>query len=306
MPDCTGPRIDHLVWAAFPENIDSHIRLLSALFGIDFEEPPDAPSAGSGTRIVVSLAEGVEFVAPADPNSPMSAGLAAALDAKGESPFAWAIRVPSITETAERAKAAGHKIGPNLLSDDTEARRGWVASWDPRILDLFEHPVEADIPGPMMMVIEYEFTAEPTAYVDRVGRLDRVALLVDPANAERCVRLFGELFDLRFDGDAAGEDDILSYVSWNGGLEVIAPTGTSSPLAAELTERLGRTGEGLYSAAYAVEDLAATVTKARDLGLSPSAEVRRRNGALESVLTDLAGLRLIASEPARRGPTGTV
>jgi hypothetical protein len=85
-------------------------------------------------------------------------------------------------------------------------------------------------------------------------------------------------------------------------LEILAPAGTSSPYASELTAQLGDRGENLYSIAFGVEDVAATAARARELGLPVHDDVAQREGATEIVVGDFIGLKLIASEPtgARR------
>jgi 4-hydroxyphenylpyruvate dioxygenase-like putative hemolysin len=302
VPSSVSTRIDHLAWVVFPHNIERYREQLTQLFGFEFLRHPEPRSLGPDTQIYISFAGGLELVAPQGQSTPAATRFSAALAEQGEMPMACVMRVPSVEEAADRIRAAGYDVGPNVLDPDEDARRASLASWTQGVADMVEHPIQATLPGTALSMTQLEFESEPPAYAERVARIDRVAWVVDPGNVVHYVGLLETLFETPFARDTSVEEDVTSYVSWDGGLELLAPIGASSDQASELTARLAYQGEGLYSVAIAVDDLGATVLRAKELGLPVADEATRRDGADELVVADFIGCKLIASEPttARR------
>ena len=117
------------------------------------------------------------------------------------------------------------------------------------------------------------------------NRIDHVIWIVRPENIERYVeeatRLFGVEFE-RLSGpslDGASKD---IYISFDGGLEFIAPLTPTDPMSRKFQDFLDEHGEGLYGLVFAVDRLVDRITDARQLGYpatdmlqSPDPGVRR-------------------------------
>jgi hypothetical protein len=292
----TGTRIDHFAWIVSPDNLDRYVEQLTGLLGVDLLRHPGSHAMGPDSRVRISFKDGLELIAPGGDSTPTAQKFAQALGHPGEGPLVLIMRVPSIQEASERIERAGFSIGPAVTEPDEQKRRAVLATWAGNVLDYIEHPVNVRLPRTVLVITTLEYTVEPKAYVDRVGRLDRASWLVEPENAEKYVKMLEALFDLRFERDTGAPKGAASYVSWDGGLEVLTP----SPGAAEseFRDRLAAHGEGLYSVAFGVEDLAETVERVRALGCTPDEAVTRRDGATEATLTEFVGTKLIASEPA--------
>lgn len=297
MPTNVPTRIDHFAWVISPENVDRYQQLLNGLFGVRLLKHPKPTSLGPESGCYISFVGGLELVAPKGDHTPMARKLTADLATKGEFPTFCVMRVPDHEKAAERIRAAGYEVGANLLEADEATRRAFLATWTEGVADMIERPIMVELPGTALLFVEIEFEEEPAAYADRVGRLDRIAWVLEPGRIEPRVKLLEALFEIEFERDHTAPEDVEAFVSWDGGLEFLAPTGTGSKEAKELSAILADRGESLYSATFAVADLAATVAKAKQLGLDPGEEVLSRPGADETRIDDFVGMRLIASQP---------
>ncbi|MGE0309432.1 MAG: VOC family protein [Acidimicrobiia bacterium] len=137
------------------------------------------------------------------------------------------------------------------------------------------------------------------------NRLDHVIWIVRPENIERYVqeaeRLFGVEFERLSDPAAPGAAKDI-FISFDGGLEFIAPLAPTDTMAKKFQEFLDEHGEGLYGLVFGVDSLEDRISDARELGFpatdllqSPDAHVRRN--FLRSYTT-----RLIDAKEAYVGP----
>jgi predicted enzyme related to lactoylglutathione lyase len=294
-------RLDHFAWVVEPANLDSYADQLSRLLEVNLLRHPGSQALGPESRILISFDAGLELVAPQGRGTPTVERFTDTLEQRGERPLVCVIRVPSIDEAAARIERAGFSVGANLLDPDAANRRATLPLWTGNVRDMVEYPVNVEFPGVILVVTALEYAPEPPSYVDRVGRLDRIGWLVKPENAEGYRALLEALFDIRFERDSGAPAGITSYVAWDAGLEILTPSSDTD--GAHLAAQLDARGEAIYSAAFAVDDLAAAVARAKALGLMPDEAVTHRDGASEAMLTEFVGLKLVASEPcgARRG-----
>jgi glyoxalase/bleomycin resistance protein/dioxygenase superfamily protein len=104
-----------------------------------------------------------------------------------------------------------------------------------------------------------------------IQRIDHVAIIVKHENAHQLAERLSAALGITFSEPVVNEDyGLMIIVSWDAGLEVMAPTREEGPY----WERIQRHGEGTVSIIFGVADLDDGVQRARDNGVEVSSEVR--------------------------------
>ncbi|MCB2076421.1 MAG: hypothetical protein KDE55_01855 [Novosphingobium sp.] len=103
-------------------------------------------------------------------------------------------------------------------------------------------------------------------------RIDHVAWMVRPENHDAAVEKLSKLFDVTFEADDGGPDFGLRITwSWSAGLEVLSPCGDRAIPHCDMGWKFIETkGEGLFAVVFGVDDVEATIERARSLGYDPS------------------------------------
>ena len=101
--------------------------------------------------------------------------------------------------------------------------------------------------------------------------IDHVAWICHEENLDRNVKLLSELFAVDFGEPAIRKDlGLTIYLSWESGLELVAPHAEVTPYNGLLHERLERRGEGMWGVIFGVENLENARERARALGYTPT------------------------------------
>lgn len=112
-------------------------------------------------------------------------------------------------------------------------------------------------------------------------RIDHFVWVVKPDNIQRYVQQLSALFDVEFDfrdGPANDGSPVQTYVSWDAGLELIAPFPhpdaraiEDHAVAREISAHLEANGEGPFGVVMRVQNIAAERERLRALGYEVSA-----------------------------------
>ena len=117
-----------------------------------------------------------------------------------------------------------------------------------------------------------------------INRVDHVVWLSQLQNQDANVRKLSELCNLDFGESYSNHHlGVRIYLSWEAGLEIIAPLGQEAPFAIQLHDHLARRGEGFFAVIFGVDD----IVKARE-----------RTAALNYQVGDV--LQLVGDEPFAR------
>jgi hypothetical protein len=104
-------------------------------------------------------------------------------------------------------------------------------------------------------------------FIQNIGRVNHVAVVVHPENFEKAATEFAELLDLDLEGPFDSESGGLwVYIDLAAGFEIVAPYDPS--VAVKHAEHLEKHGEGVMTVAFGVADRAAAVARAESLGYS--------------------------------------
>jgi hypothetical protein len=135
------------------------------------------------------------------------------------------------------------------------------------------------------------------ALTRNIRRIDHVAILIAPENFEACVERLTRVLESRFMRAERQDLGLLIAIDWDGGLEVLAPTGPASPLWNRLKEK----GEGQVTIIYGVENLDASKARAREQGFEVGPEIGllgdepwadRFDCLREAALSEICGIRI--------------
>jgi hypothetical protein len=118
------------------------------------------------------------------------------------------------------------------------------------------------------------------AMADTMNRVDHFIWVVRPENIEKYVASLSALLNVEFehrDGPKIDGSNLDVYLSWDSGLEIVAPLGADNsetgrlkehPAAKTFFECLEKRGEGPYAIAFRVPNLEMAGDRARKQGRS--------------------------------------
>ena len=102
-------------------------------------------------------------------------------------------------------------------------------------------------------------------FVQNIGRVNHVVIVVHAENLESAVKSFSELLDLEMEGPFDSKDGGMTvYIDLAAGIEIVAPY--NREIATRHFEHLEKHGEGLMTVAFGVADRDAAVARAEKLG----------------------------------------
>jgi predicted enzyme related to lactoylglutathione lyase len=276
-------RIDRFLWIVRPENIERSVQFAKNTFGVDFDHWLGRPFSlnpdSRGVQSYISWDAGLEFIAPLGDDE-ASRPLQQFLDAHGEGPLGLVFGVDDLEKAAARGAAAGCSVMGAAQNSPDNAPRAGLANWTSKVTD-YDELMLGEVLGTHVALgkVKYIRTAPPRR------RIDHFIWVARPENVERYVKLISEALGAEFDhcngpSYEAPSFSIHSYMSWESGLEVVAPVGDDDPVASHFQEFLAQHGEGPYGFVFGVDDLDDAAARARAAGHQVS-------GLLQTPDTDL-------------------
>jgi len=130
-----------------------------------------------------------------------------------------------------------------------------------------------------------------------VNRIDHLAIVVSASSFESCLERLARALEARFVRAEREDLGLLIAIDWDAGLEILAPTGPSSPL----WDRLQTHGEGQITIIYGVKDLDAAASRAKSAGFGLGGEIGLTGGEpwaaqfnvlREIPLSEICGIRI--------------
>lgn len=105
-----------------------------------------------------------------------------------------------------------------------------------------------------------------------INHVDHILWLSHYTNQERYARQLSALCGVELQGPNVRHDlGTCNWVSWEGGLEVVAPLdGVETPFNKLFHDTLAQRGEGLFGVVFGVPDMEEARARARELGYTPS------------------------------------
>lgn len=102
-----------------------------------------------------------------------------------------------------------------------------------------------------------------------VNHIDHVAWISRPENIEANVRKLEEITGAKLERFQRADMGFVMYISWEAGLEVVAPLAERTEFNAMLHDWLETRGEGINSVVFGVRDLEAHKARLEKLGYTP-------------------------------------
>jgi predicted enzyme related to lactoylglutathione lyase len=104
-----------------------------------------------------------------------------------------------------------------------------------------------------------------------IQHIDHVAILVKEENARHYADRVSDVLGISFEEPVVNDDNgVLVIISWDAGLEIMAPTRQEGPY----WERIQRSGEGTVSIVFGVADMDLAMQRARDNGAEVAYEAK--------------------------------
>jgi hypothetical protein len=105
-----------------------------------------------------------------------------------------------------------------------------------------------------------------------VDHVDHVVWITYPDKIDAAAAELGTLCNVKMEGPWVRDDIGLTIcVSWEAGLELVAPHSERTDFNGPLHDHLAERGEGMYAIVFGVRDIQAAAERARFLGYSPGA-----------------------------------
>ena len=112
-----------------------------------------------------------------------------------------------------------------------------------------------------------------------VNHVDHVAWISRPENLEANVAELERLSGAKLARSENRELGVTVCISWEAGLEIIAPTTAETPINQDLRDHLATVGEGVYAVIFGVRDMAAHKARLEALGFTVGPQIGGRPDA---------------------------
>ena len=104
-----------------------------------------------------------------------------------------------------------------------------------------------------------------------IDRIDHIAILVYPENIQKYVDKISRVFGITFSEPSRNDNvGVIAAVSWDSGLEILAPTDKTSAN----WKRLEKAGEGTMIIVFGVADIDAAIRRAEENGVGIAYQVK--------------------------------
>jgi len=270
--------IDHVVWISGPDNLAENVATLEAVANTKLTR---FEREDMGFIMYLSWEAGIELVCPMDKPTDFNAALKAHLETRGEGIIGVVFGVKNLDEHKARLAAIGITAGPEMNDLPTspwhhkltlrECMAGVVMnSWF--ILGDIDYTEG---------VVRFEDVKDPTdesgtgtALKKFVNHIDHVVWLSSRENIEANVAAIEKLSGVKLELCERKDLGVLLYISWEAGLEVIAPTDVETEYNAQLNMALQFLGEGILGVIYGVEHIEDELPRLQSIGMDLGLELR--------------------------------
>ena len=265
--------VDGVIWVCHQDTIKENVERLGRLTGSRFPGP--YLNDALGAHIYVSNSAGMQIMAPVSGSSTrMAQALSARLEAHGEGVFGVIYGVTDISAAKARVKKLGCEPSDLVLFTGEEP---WAAE-----VNKMHGTVACQLMNTTFIYAEVEYAdqvfsveASSPETMRYNNRLDHVAWVCFASNFERNIELLSKLGGRPLDGPHdKPEIGIRIAISWETGLEVIAPIPGSEAPAACGANRILERGEGIYGILFGVADMEVALERARSAGYTPGDLIR--------------------------------
>ncbi|WP_317929484.1 hypothetical protein [Halioxenophilus sp. WMMB6] len=251
--------IDHAVWLSSPENLSANVEMLEVMANtklVRFERED------MGFIMYISWAAGIELVCPMEHPTEFNEMLRAQLAKRGEGLMGVVFGVNSLDGHAKRLASEGVAVGP-LMDDHVDS---------PWHQDLkLQERLAGEVMNSWFILGDIDYKPGTINFVDAknphdshlphsklkkfVNHVDHVVWLSRPENLEANVAKIEQLSGVKLERCDRSDLGVVLYLSWEAGLEVIAPFGEETEYNVQLNLGLQFLGEGILGVVYGVDHI---------------------------------------------------
>lgn len=262
--------IDHVVWISSPENLEANVSTLETVANTKLTR---FEREDMGFIMYLSWEAGIELVCPMDTPTDFNAALNAHLQARGEGIIGVVFGIKDLDAHKARLESLGIEAGPEM--DDLPS-----SPWHHR-LNLRERMagiamnswfILGDIDYEDGMINFVDAPNPPDSHLDEpklkkfVDHIDHVVWLSSPENLEANVDMLEKLSGVKLERCDRADLGVVLYISWEAGLEVVAPMGDETEYNAQLNLALQFLGEGILGVVYGVDHIEDQIPRLKTIG----------------------------------------
>ena len=262
--------IDHAVWISRPENLEANVKLLETVADTKMTR---FQREDLGFIMYLSWEAGIELVCPMDHPTDFNVALTAHLDARGEGLLGVVFGVRDLDEHKRRLEALGIEAGPEL--DDAAD-----SPWHHR-LNLKER-MAGVIMNSWFLLGDIDYEDDLITFIDAenpddshldapklkkfVNHIDHVVWLSSRENLQQNVEMMEKMSGAKLELCERHDLGVYLYLSWEAGLEIIAPMEAETEYNANLNLALQYMGEGILGVIYGVDHIEDFIPKLAAVG----------------------------------------
>lgn len=270
--------IDHVVWISSPENLEANVASLEAIANTKLTR---FEREDMGFIMYLSWEAGIELVCPMAKPTDFNAALKAHLETRGEGIIGVVFGIQDLDAHKARLAALGIEAGPEM--DDLP-----TSPWHSQ-LQLRERMAGVVMNSWFILgdidyrdgMIRFEDAPDPTATQSDapplkkfVNHIDHVVWLSSRENVEANVAMIEKLSGVKLELCERKDLGVLLYISWEAGLEVIAPMEMETEYNAQVNMALQFLGEGILGVIYGVNHIEDELPRLQSIGQDLGPELR--------------------------------
>ena len=262
--------IDHVVWISSPDNLEANVATLETVANTTLTR---FEREDMGFVMYLSWEAGIELVSPMAHPTEFNAALNAYLQTRGEGIMGVVFGVKDLDAHKARLAALGIEAGPEMDDLPTSpwhaqlnlrermagvVMNSWFILGD---IDYQDGMIRfEDAPNPPDSHLKGKKLKKFVNHIDHVVWLSSLENL--SANVDMIEKLSGAKLE-RCDREDLG---VVLYISWEAGLEVVAPAGNETEYNAQLNLALEFLGEGILGVVYGVDHIEDQLPRLQTIG----------------------------------------
>lgn len=262
--------IDHVVWVSSLENLEANVAVLETVANTTLTR---FEREDMGFIMYLSWEAGIELVCPMEKTTEFNAGLTAHLQSRGEGIIGVVFGIRDLDAHKARLESLGIEVGPEMDDLPTSPWHNRLALRE-RMAGIVMNSwfILGDIEYEDGMIQFEDAPNPPESHLKEpklkkfVNHIDHVVWLSSFENLEQNVATIEQFSGVKLERCDRDDLGVVLYISWEAGLEVIAPMGEETEYNSQLNLALQFLGEGILGVVYGVDHIEDQIPRLKTIG----------------------------------------